>query len=66
MQKGDSITLTKDTVPWYSGYGANPYVVLPAGLVGTVTHTNVPPVQGRKLYNVACFEYEGQSWQVSC
>lgn len=65
MTVGESVTLTKPRVPWYSGYGDNPSVILPAGAVGVVTHVDVPNVRGRGSYNVARFTHEGQSWQIS-
>ena len=65
MTIGQTITLSRPRVPWYSGYGANPRVELPVGSVGVVTHVDVPNVRGRGSYSVARFTHEGQSWQVS-
>ena len=68
LKVGDTVTLLRDTVPWYSGYGANPSVTLPAGTIGTVQAVNVPPVRGTARtpsYCVARFTFTDGPWQVS-
>jgi len=51
LKVGDTVALLRDTVPWYSGYGANPSVTLPAGTAGTVQAVNVPIADA--LYSAA-------------
>jgi hypothetical protein len=61
VEVGQTVTLKRDRVPWYSGYGGRPHHLLSAGSQGTVTHVDVPPVFGRrKNYAVAMFD----GWQV--
>ena len=45
---GDMVTAKTDGEPYYSGYGINPRVVIPAGSVGTVKCTDVPFVSRQK------------------
>jgi len=64
MNIGDTVTLQRDTIPWYSGYGVNPSVTLPAGTSGTVQAVNVPPVRGTASTPLYCVARFGP-WQVS-
>lgn len=66
MNVGDVVVLKEDTVPYYSGYGGLPHCRIPAGTRGVVSHVNVPPVRGNgPNFNVARFEFEGNSWSAS-
>lgn len=41
---GDKVKLTVEKEPYYSNYGGNPKVIIPAGTIGTVAAVNVPCV----------------------
>lgn len=48
FREGDLVIVRTDGEPYYSGYGINPRVVIPAGSVGTVKCTDVPFVRRQK------------------
>lgn len=66
LEVGCEVRLLAPVAPWYSGYGSNPAVTLEVGMLGYVSHVDVPRVRGRGAgYAVAVFELDGTAWQVS-
>ena len=58
VKVGDAIALKQDKPAWYSGYGMNPVVIIPAGEIGEVFAVNVPVVrklEKRNSYHLARF-----------
>lgn len=66
---GDRVETLIPDEPYYSGYGGNPRIVIPAGTVGVIGAVDVPAVRHRKgkPYTFFCvdFEIEGKHWRGS-
>ena len=59
FREGDIVIVRTDGEPYYSGYGINPRVVIPAGSVGTVKCTDVPFVSRQAVFNCVDFVIPG-------